>query len=46
LAENQKIKEESWKENAAGTQYRIQWEIDSTKFHHVDFKGFEGGSYK
>ena len=41
-----KIRDESWKENAAGNQYPIEWEIDSTKVSSIDFKGFDGSYIK
>lgn len=41
----QKIKNlrtESYNEYIAGTNYPIDWTIDSTKVSYIDFKGFEG----
>ena len=36
------IRSESYNEYAAGTNYPIDWSIDSTKVSYIDFKGFEG----
>lgn len=36
------IRSESYHEYAAGTNYPIDWTIDSTKVSYIDFKGFEG----
>ena len=36
------IRSESYNEYAAGTNYPMDWTIDSTKVSYIDFKGFEG----
>lgn len=36
------IRSESYNEYKAGTNYPIDWTIDSTKVSYIDFKGFEG----
>ena len=36
------IRSESYNEYAAGTDYSMDWIIDSTKVSYIDFKGFEG----
>jgi len=36
------IRSESYNEYTAGTNYPMDWTIDSTKVSYIDFKGFEG----
>jgi hypothetical protein len=36
------IRSESYNEYVAGTNYPMDWTIDSTKVSYIDFKGFEG----
>jgi Zinc carboxypeptidase len=36
------IRSESHKEYVSGTNYPMDWTIDSTKVSYIDFKGFEG----